>query len=92
MLSMVDWAEVWSEFSVVGTIAVWGRLGAEGGFLCLCFHLVCPFSDRSSQKAGVGSVYVGLCFAGWSIIVPCSAYHSALSVLDRSSQWSGFGG
>ena len=60
--------------------------------LCLCFHLACPLSVRSSQKMGVGALYVDLCCALWSTVVPFSAYHSVLSTLDRSSQCNGFGG
>ena len=90
-LSMVDRAEVRSGIWVVGT-AVGKRPGAGATSLCLCFHLACPLSDRSSQKAGVGSLYVDFCFVGWSIVVPFSAYQSALSLLDRSSQCSGLGG
>ena len=35
---------------------------------------------------------MNLFFAGWSTMIPFSAYQSALSILDRSSQCSGFGG
>jgi len=85
VLSMVDRAEVSSGLRE-------DRPGAGTISLCLCFHLACPLSDRSSQKAGVGSLYVDFCFVGWSIVVPFSAYQSALSLLDRSSQCSGLGG
>ena len=56
VLSMVDRVEVWSGLWVVVT-ADGKRSGAGATSLCLCFHLACPLSDRSSQKAGVGSLY-----------------------------------
>ena len=88
---MVDRVEVSSGLRVVGT-AVGDRSDLGAVSLCLCFHLTCPLSVMSSQKIGVGALYVNLGFAGWSIMVPFSVYHSALSTLDRSSQCSGFGG
>ena len=91
VLSMVDRVEVSSGLRVVGT-AVGDRSDVGAVSLCLCFHLTCPLSVMSSQKIGVGSVYVNLLFAGSSTVVPCSAYQSALSTLDRSSQCSGFRG
>ena len=91
VLSMLDRVEVWSGLRVVGTAdGKWPGAGATS--LCLCFHLACPLSDRSSQKAGVGSLYVDFCFVGWSTAVPFSAYQTDLSPLDRSSQCSGLGG
>ena len=90
-LSMVDRVEVSSGLRVVGT-AVGDRSDVGAVALCLCFHLACSLSVRPSQNIGVGALYVNFCFAGWSIMVPFSAYQSALSALDRSSQCSGFGG
>ena len=88
---MVDRVEVWSGLWVIGTV-VGDRSSVGAVSLCLCFHLACPLSVRSSQKMGVGALYVGLCCALWSTVAPFSAYHSALSTLDRSSQFNGFGG
>ena len=88
---MVDRVEVWSGLWVIGA-AVGNRSGVGAVSLCLCFHLACPLSVRSSQKVGVGALYVNLCCTVWSTVVPCSAYQSALSTFDRSSQCSGFGG
>ena len=91
VLSMVNRVEVSSGLRAVGT-AVGDRSDVGAVALCLCFHLACSLSVRPSQKIGVGALYVNFCFAGWSIMVPFSAYQSVLSALDKSSQCSGFGG